>query len=208
MKYVKQFFEDGQVLEANHMNHIEDGLSNLDVNAVKTINGISPDDDGNIDAEFYDDTEIRTEVNDLTTSLTHLENLERYDKNFYITNWTVGRCESGTHRETKQMAYTDTMDNELGFKLHFDATKYNLMYMYCDDNGVVKDYTGWKTVSPYVVDNTKNYKYARFQLKVLDDSDINVNNLKTSTYYIKQVSSVIVEKVLKLIEDVDYLMNK
>lgn len=207
MSYEKQFFEDGQVLEATHLNHIEDGISSIDINSVKTINGVSPDDNGNIEADFYDDTEIRSKVNDMEIDLIHLENLERYDKNFYINDWTVGRCESGSHRDTNQMAYTDAMDAELGFQLNFDNIKYNLMLLYCDASGVCKDYTGWKTSSPYTVDNTKNYPKVRFQFKVTDDSNIDVTNLKTTTYYIKQVSSAIVEAVLKLIEDVRTLMG-
>ena len=53
MSYTKQNFVKGQTLKADHMNHIEDGISTLSEEIVKSINGIKPDANGNITLPIY-----------------------------------------------------------------------------------------------------------------------------------------------------------
>lgn len=57
MAYEKLNLEDGQVLTADHVNHIEDGIVAADEEAskaVKTINEIVPDENGNVNVSLED----------------------------------------------------------------------------------------------------------------------------------------------------------
>lgn len=53
MSYVKQEFTDGQVLKAEHLNHIEEGIYTAEENQQKTIDDLS----GTIPLIIYSETE-------------------------------------------------------------------------------------------------------------------------------------------------------
>ena len=60
MGYTKQNFVKGQTLKAEHLNHMEDGISELDNIVVKSVNGVFPNEDGNIvsDKAFREDMSV------------------------------------------------------------------------------------------------------------------------------------------------------
>ena len=60
MGYTKQNFVKGQTLKAEHLNHMEDGISELDHIIVKSVNGVFPNEDGNIvsDKAFREDMSV------------------------------------------------------------------------------------------------------------------------------------------------------
>ena len=60
MGYTKQNFVKGQTLKAEHLNHMEDGISELDNTVVKSVNGVFPNEDGNIvsDKAFREDMSV------------------------------------------------------------------------------------------------------------------------------------------------------
>lgn len=50
MGYEKQFFEDGQILTAEHLNKMERGIEES-CSGVKSVNGIPPDKNGNVNVD-------------------------------------------------------------------------------------------------------------------------------------------------------------
>lgn len=50
MSYVKQNFSGGQVLTATNLNHMEDGIAAA--GTVKSVNGVMPDENGNIQSDI------------------------------------------------------------------------------------------------------------------------------------------------------------
>lgn len=57
MKYQKQNFSDGQVLNANHLNHIEDGIARL----ADEVENIDPSQGGGSGADGFSPTATVTE---------------------------------------------------------------------------------------------------------------------------------------------------
>lgn len=50
MGYEKQNFEAGMLLTHEHLNHMEEGIANA--GPVKTVNGYTPNEDGNVEIEI------------------------------------------------------------------------------------------------------------------------------------------------------------
>lgn len=73
MAYQKQtFVNNSTVLTAEHLEHIEEGIYQNSVNNVKSINGTTPDENGNVEIETGEDstvTEIKSIFTDIVTFL-------------------------------------------------------------------------------------------------------------------------------------------
>lgn len=193
--YTPQTWVDNEtILDAAKMQHIEAGITAQDTK-IDILKSNDEDRSEEIRDLELDRDQLKADLTKVNTELKTIENLNEIDTQMFVTSWTLGKIDSGSHVDNITTAYSDLMDTKSNFTINFDTTKYKLLYIYFDNNGVMQNYYGWRTTSPYPIE-TQNYPKFRLQLQTLDSSHINTNDLSTTTWYPLSGYVPLVEKVL------------
>lgn len=159
-----------------------------------------------VEGKAADAGATRKAIDELKGDLSNLENCESKNVKSYITEWTKGRIESGSHVYSSAHAYSPIMDNTGGIFYNFDSTKYKLMYILYDKNDVKQTYFSWRTSSPTELD-TSLYPRYRVQVNALSGVTLDTDYLSETTYTEKNKVPKLVETVIRSENDIKELQK-
>ena len=149
-------------------------------------------------AEFDTHTEqIQTDISELKSKLEGVENLDDVAKTIRISDFAHGDMRSGSLVASNSFAYSSKLLPLSIGNIYFDDTKYQLIFLRCDENGDVIGYSSSKTTSPAEV----VWSYNKLQLYEKNNQSITLSDANASTYYVEAKSTKIVEAINSLCND-------
>lgn len=141
--------------------------------------------------------EVKEDLNFIADDIDTISNCEASKIKVPLGDWTLGRIESGSHVTSSSYAYSEIADNTGNIWVHFDSSKYKVMFILYNENDERQTYFSWRTTSPTQLDTT-TYPRFRVQVNILSGtiSNNDLAGLPSAVYAAKTTKAEIVKKVL------------